>query len=940
MEGQPDYKSTLNLPKTAFPMKANLGQLEPRLLQEWEEKKLYEKMRKVFKDRPLFILHDGPPYANGHIHMGTALNKVLKDFIVKSRQMMGFNCPYIPGWDCHGLPIEHKVDQELGGKKKEMSPLEIRQRCRAYAEKYMSIQREEFKRLGVLGKWEKPYLTMDYKYQANIVREFGKFLLNGNVYRRKKPVYWCPHCQTALAEAEVEYADETSPSIFVKFRLISDITDKHPQLKDKTVFLVIWTTTPWTLPANLAIALNPEADYVAVEVESGEVFILAERLVPLCMADFDINNYKILAKIRPQALELKACQHPFLDRKSLIILADYVTLDTGTGCVHIAPGHGQEDYESGLKYNLDVYAPVNAEGKFTEDVPFFAREFVFTANKAIIEKLKEVNALLHEGEITHSYPHCWRCKKPVIFRATEQWFISVENNNLRKKALEAIDKVTWIPNWGKNRIRSMVEVRPDWCISRQRVWGVPITVFYCKKCGEILKDANVIEHVAQMVEREGADAWFKYEAKELLPAGVKCPACGATEFRKEMDILDVWFDSGVSHVAVLEKHPYWEDLRWPADLYLEGSDQHRGWFQSSLLTAVGTRGNPPYKSVLTHGFVVDGEGKKMSKSLGNVIYPEEVIKKYGAEILRMWVAASDYQDDIRLSQDILKQLAEAYRRIRNTARFLLGNLYDFNPEANFVPYANRPELDRWALHRLQRLISRLRKAYENYQFHLIYHGLHAFCVNDLSAFYLDILKDRLYTYLPDSQERRSAQSTLWEILEVMVRFMAPVLSFTAEEIWQYLAQLSPRKDSVFLSTFPEVKAEYQDKILAERWEKLLIIRREVTKALEQARRNKQIGHSLDAEVLILPPPSLETLLKAYEEELATIFIVSHVNIVKELSAEALESSEIEGLKVLVRPYSYSKCERCWQRKPSVGKDKEYPRLCSRCANVIRALQQD
>ncbi len=931
-----DYKDTLNLPKTKFSMRAHLNKLEPRLLKKWEETGLYQRMRQEFKDRPLFILHDGPPYANGHIHMGTALNKVLKDFIVKSRQMMGFNCPYVPGWDCHGLPIEHKVDQELEGKKKEMSPLEIRQRCRTYAEKFMHIQRQEFKRLGILGEWDKPYLTMDFKYQATIVREFGKFLLSGNVYRRKKPVYWCPQCQTALAEAEVEYADERSPSIFVKFKLITDITDKYPVLKDKDVYLVIWTTTPWTLPANLAIALNPEAEYVAVAAQN-EVYILAARLLHLCMSDFGIKNYEVLTEIVPQDLEKKECQHPFVDRKSLIILADYITLDTGTGCVHIAPGHGEEDYESGLKYGLDVYAPVDASGRFTEDIPFFAGEFVFTANAKIIEKLKEVNALLHLSEITHSYPHCWRCKKPIIFRATEQWFISVEKNNLRQKALEAIEKVKWIPSWGKNRIRSMVEVRPDWCISRQRVWGVPITVFYCERCGEILKDEAIIEHVAQIIEKEGADAWFKYDAKELLPEGTSCPVCRGTTFRKEMDILDVWFDSGVSHVAVLEKSPYWQDLRWPADLYLEGSDQHRGWFQSSLLTAVGTRERPPYEAVLTHGFVVDGQGRKMSKSLGNVIYPEEIIKQYGAEILRLWVAASNYQDDIHLSQDILKQLVEAYRRIRNTTRFLIGNLYDFDPKTDFVPYAERVEIDRWAAHRLQWLIKRLRQAYERYQFHLIYHSLHSFCVNDLSAFYLDVLKDRLYTSAPKSKERRAAQSTLWEILEVIVRFMAPVLSFTAEELWEHLSAWTPRKESVFLSTLPEPRSEYEDEALAERWERLLAVRKEVTRALELARQSKEIGHSLDAEVLIAAPKKLKKFLKEYEKELATIFIVSHCQVVDELGNDALAAEEIEGLKVLVRAYPYPKCERCWKRSPEVGKNEKYPELCARCVEVMEAL---
>jgi isoleucyl-tRNA synthetase len=936
MEEKTNYKASLNLPNTSFPMKASLNQREPQILKTWEKIGLYQKMRRVNKQKPIFILHDGPPYANGHIHMGTALNKVLKDFIIKSRQMMGFNCPYVPGWDCHGLPIEHKVDQELGEKKKKMTPLEIRKQCRVYAEKYVKIQREEFKRLGVVGQWNKPYLTMDYKYQATIFKEFCRFLLRGNVYQSKKPVYWCTHCQTALAEAEVEYKDIKTPSIFVKFPLMSELTPLFPQFKNKPIFIVIWTTTPWTLLANLAVALNPKADYAAVETDNGEVFILAERLVPLCMEKFGVKTYKILATITPNLLEKKGCQHPFIKRKSLIILADYVNLDTGTGCVHIAPGHGQEDYESSLKYELEVYAPVDERGYFTKDVPFFAGQFVFEADKSINKKLKEIGALIKEEEIFHSYPHCWRCKKPVIFRATKQWFISIDKNDLRQRAMLAIEAIKWIPIWGKNRIRSMIEARPDWCISRQRVWGVPIALFYCEGCGEVLTDKITLKHIAQLIEKQGADIWFKYETKDLLPPNSRCPACGHKTFIKEMDILDVWFDSGVSHIAVLEEHHYWPELHWPADLYLEGSDQHRGWFQSSLLTSIGTRDNHPYKAVLTHGFVVDGEGRKMSKSLGNVIYPKEIINQYGAEILRLWVAASDYQDDIRLCQDILKQLTEAYRRIRNTARFLLGNLYDFNPEKAFLPYKDRLELDRWALYRLQYLIGRINYAYENYKFHLVYHELHNFCVNDLSAFYLDVLKDRLYTSLPKSLERRSAQSSIWEILEVLIRLMAPILSFTAEEIWHYLPKIKGRKESVFLTSLPKVRKEYQDEALVKRWEILLAIRGEVTKTLEKARREKKIGHSLDAEINISTSPALKAILDIYIKDLATLFIVSRVSITDTLAETSFKSETLPELKIEVKTYNYPKCERCWQRQPSVGKDKAYPELCSRCVAVTLA----
>lgn len=932
-----DYKDTLNLPHTSFPMKANLTQIEPKILKMWEDNNLYQLMQETFRGNPLFILHDGPPYANGHIHMGTALNKILKDFVVKSRQMMGFHCPYVPGWDCHGLPIEHQVDKLLGKKKGEMDKLAIRRHCRSYAEKYVNIQCEEFKRLGVSGDWKRPYLTMDPKYQATIVREFGKFLLDGSVYRSKKPVYWCPHCKTALAEAEVEYKEQRAPSIFVKFPLISKISDKYPVLKGNQIYVVIWTTTPWTLISNLAIALNPEFDYVAVRV-NGEVLILSERLCSLCMEDFGYKDYKILTKISPKYLKGKRCKHPFIDRKSIIILASYVTLEAGTGCVHIAPGHGQEDYESGLSYNLEIYSPVDDNGCFTEDVPFFAGKFVFDANPLINEKLKEVGALIKEDTIVHSYPHCWRCKQPVILRATEQWFISVEKKRLRKNALEAIEKIKWFPQRGKERMEAMLAQRPDWCISRQRVWGVPITIFYCKNCGNFVVNKEIIDYVASLIEREGADCWFMYDAKELLPPNTTCPHCGGTEFDKESDILDVWFDSGVSHIAILEEHPYWQDLSWPADLYLEGSDQHRGWFQSSLLTSIGIKGKPPYKAVLTHGFVVDEQGKKMSKSLGNVIYPKDIIDKYGAEILRLWVAASDYQDDIKLSSRILNQLTDGYRKIRNTLRFILGNLYDFKPESHFVPYERRQEIDRYILHCLQCLITRIRKAYKNYQFHIVYHSLHNFCTVDLSAFYLDIIKDRLYTFYPDSIERRAAQTTLWELIEVIVRLMAPILAFTAEEIWQCLPYIEGWPKSVHLTKFPDVKPEYEDEDLERRWRELLAIRSEVNRALERARRNKLIGHSLDAEVIIQPSLTSKSILERYLKDLATIFIVSHVQLVDKLSEVTLESEHIPNLKIFVRPYDFPKCSRCWQHHPSVGKDPEYPMLCERCQQVMRLLK--
>ncbi|MBW2021889.1 MAG: isoleucine--tRNA ligase [Deltaproteobacteria bacterium] len=931
-----DYKQTLNLPKTEFPMKANLVKKEPQILKKWEEINLYDKIREVSKGRPKYMLHDGPPYANGHIHMGTAFNKILKDIIIKSKQMAGYDSPYVPGWDCHGLPIEHKVDKELGAKKAQMSQVEIRQYCRKYAQKYLDIQREEFKRLGVLGEWERPYLTMNYPYEATIVREFGKFALNGSLVRSKKPIYWCVYCKTALAEAEVEYGDHTSPSIYVKFPMISDLGEQFPRLKGKNVSVLIWTTTPWTLPANLAIALHPEYDYVAVQTQEHGVLILAEGLLYLCMDTFGIREFKILATFKGKELENLEARHPLYDRPSLLVLAPYVTLDAGTGCVHTAPGHGREDYETGLEYKLDTYSPVDDEGRFTSDVGFFAGQQVFEANEAVNKKLEEMGALVKQEDITHEYPHCWRCKEPVIFRSTEQWFISMEKNDLRKKTLQAINQVNWIPSWGRDRIYSMIENRPDWCISRQRAWGVPITVFFCKACNEVLISQEIIDHVSKMVEESGADIWFMEPEERLLPPGTKCPKCGSNQFRKETDILDVWFDSGVSYAAVMEKRDYLES---PADLYLEGSDQHRGWFHSSLLCSVGTRGIAPYKSVLTHGFVVDGEGKAMHKSAGNVIAPDELIQKYGAEILRLWVAGEDYTDNIRLSQEILQRLTEAYRRIRNTCRYLLGNLDDFVPETDSVPYSQMQELDRWVLNRLQELSSRVLAAYERFEFHIVYHNLHNFCVLDLSSFYLDIIKDRLYTSPRTSLERRSAQTAMNEILETLVRLMAPVLSFTAEEIWQHMKGKN-RSQSVHLECFIPLRNEYKDPELAARWETIISVRKEVTKALEQARKNKQIGHSLDASVELGLANELMEKLTPYKDELRSIFIVSSVRLLPlEKLQDAVDSEMVSGLRIKVSASTEPKCERCWVHDPSIGLSKEHPTLCQRCVGALARIEE-
>jgi len=929
-----DYKQTLNLPKTPFPMKANLVNKEPRILQRWEELDLYSLLRQTSEGRKRFMLHDGPPYANGHIHMGTAFNKILKDIIIKSKQMAGFDAPYVPGWDCHGLPIEHKVDTELGPRKKEMTLEAFRRYCRDYARKYIDIQRDEFKRLGVLGEWDRPYLTMNYPYEATIVREFGKFALSGSLVRSKKPIYWCISCKTALAEAEVEYGEHTSPSIFVKFPMISDLTESHPALKGKEVSVVIWTTTPWTLPANLAIALHPDLGYVAAHTGDNQVMILAEGLLDLCMDTFGIASYEVLARFKATELEHLQARHPLYDRPSVIVLAPYVTLEAGTGCVHTAPGHGREDYETGLEYDLEVYSPVDDAGCFTPDVEFFAGLNVFEANKVVNQKLEEVGALILEQDITHEYPHCWRCKQPVVFRSTEQWFIPMEKNHLRQKALEAINRVNWIPSWGRDRIYGMIATRPDWCISRQRAWGVPITIFTCKDCNGVVVSREIIDHVAGMVETSGADVWFTKSEQELVPPGTRCPHCGSERFRKETDILDVWFDSGVSYAAVMENRDY---LDSPSDLYLEGSDQHRGWFHSSLLCSVGTRNEAPYKGVLTHGFVVDGSGKAMHKSAGNVIAPEDLIRDYGAEILRLWVAGEDYRDNIRLSKEILQRLTEAYRRIRNTCRYLLGNLCDFHPEQDRIPYRDMEELDRWALNRLQELSRRVLRAYEHFEFHLVFHSLHNFCVLDLSAFYLDIIKDRLYTSPLRSTPRRSAQTAMHEILEVLVRLMAPILSFTADEIWQHMG--GDRPPSVHAGVFIPVQESYQDPELAARWEDILAVRKEVTKALERARKNKEIGHSLDSSVTLGLSPRLQEKLLPYRDHLRSIFIVSSVNLEDLDRMEGGEDSEtMSGVRLKISPSADPKCERCWVHDPTVGEDGAHPTVCKRCVQAMAEME--
>ncbi|MBI5739224.1 MAG: isoleucine--tRNA ligase [Nitrospirae bacterium] len=932
-----DYKDTLNLPGTSFPMKANLAQKEIEMLAFWQDNETYREMQKKDRNKS-YILHDGPPYANGNIHLGHSLNKVLKDMIVKYRSMKGFYAPYVPGWDCHGLPIEHQVDKNLGPKKDGTSITEKRRLCREYASKYVDIQREEFKRLGVFGDWTDPYITMAFSYEASIVRELFRFVQNGSVYKGKKPVHWCPTCVTALAEAEVEYADKESPSIYVKFRVVDPLGKFTPDPVLGT-FLVIWTTTPWTLPANLALALHPELIYRLVKTPAGEL-ILARDLIKDCMDKFGYNenDYTVTDGAWTGAeLEGIACRHPWIEREVRTITGEHVTLEQGTGVVHTAPGHGEEDFEMGLKYGLDVYAPVNSKGCFTEEVEGFSGLHVFKANPEIINKIKLVGALLGSPQnITNSYPHCWRCKRPVIFRATEQWFISMEKNDLRQRALEEINKTEWIPSWGRDRIYGMVSNRPDWCISRQRAWGVPIALFRCKKCREFVTDKTVMDKIEMEFRTNGADIWFEKNEAELLPENYECPKCGFREFSKETDILDVWFDSGVSHAAVMEAD---QRLTSPADLYLEGSDQHRGWFQSSLLSSVGTRGVAPYKGVLTHGFVVDGQGKKMSKSLGNVISPQEITKKHGAEILRLWTSSADYREDMRISNEIIARLVEAYRKIRNTCRFLLGNINDLDPseaEPANLKKEDLLEIDRLALSLLQGLIDKVNSAYATFAFHEVYHSIYRFCITDMSAFYLDILKDRLYTFRADSKERRSAQVVLRNILISLTKLIAPILSFTAEEIWLHIP--GGRGKSVFLSSFPEVDPLWIDKELEKKWDMLSRIRNDVNKALEIKRQEKLIGNALEAKVTLFAGESFYSLLKEYDNFLPTLFIVSSTEVLKDMTEpeNTYQGVEVEGISIQVEKADGSKCQRCWNWDLSVGTSENHPELCRKCREAISA----
>jgi len=923
-----DYGNTLNLPKTDFPMRGNLPQREPEILQSWEQSDIYHLVQQHNSGKPKFILHDGPPYANGHIHLGHTLNKVLKDIVVKFHSMTGYDTPYVPGWDTHGLPIEQQAIKSLGLNRHAVSAVEFRQKCKEYALGFVDIQREEFKRLGVRADWDHPYVTLMPHFEARQIGVFGEMAKRGFIYKGLKPVYWCATCETALAEAEVEYADKKSPSIYVKF----PVRDGKGILPEANTYVVIWTTTPWTLLANMAISLHPDYEYILLELD-GQKMLIAKELKAAFLKETGLTEGNIAGQYKGKELEGIVCGHPFIDRESPLILGDHVTLEAGTGCVHTAPGHGHEDYLVGLKYNLPILSPVNGQGRFTEEAGKFAGQLYHEANAGVLDTLRETDALIKAGQISHQYPHCWRCKQPVFFRATEQWFASIDG--FRQTALEEIDRVRWIPAWGRDRIHNMVANRGDWCISRQRTWGVPIPIFYCQACNKEIVNDETISRLQELIREHGSDVWFAREAAELIPPGLTCPDCGGTEFTKETDIMDVWFDSGSSHLAVLDEPSIWPDLTWPADLYLEGSDQHRGWFNSSLSTSVAVRGQAPYRAVLTHGFLVDENGRKMSKSLGNVVDPLKVIKQMGADILRLWVSSADYRSDLAVSPNILKQLTEAYRKIRNTCRFILGNLYDFKPDQDSVSYEQMSELDRYAMLKLQRLIDRVLESYRNYEFHVVYHAIHHFCTVDLSNQYLDIIKDRLYCEQADAVQRRSAQTVMYQSLHALVRLLAPILTFTTEEMWNYVPKGADAPASVQLTDMPKPDDRYMDAALEEKWGQLMKLRGLVTRALEKARQEKVIGNALEAMVHLYADDSTE-LIKQYQAELAVLFIVSGVTVhaFAERTAGAVESDEIPGLAVGVSRAAGTKCSRCWMYHEQVGQDDAHPETCPRCAAVL------
>lgn len=953
-----DYSKTLHLPETEFPMRGNLPKKEPGFVEFWQQNHLYEKRieKRKKEGAPTFVLHDGPPYANGKIHIGHALNKTLKDIIVRYHHMAGNEAIYVPGWDTHGLPIEYAVLKDSGEDRTNMTPLELRRKCLAYAKKWIEIQKEDFIRMGVVGDFAHRYVTFDPHLEAKELEVFGEMANKGYIYKGKKAVYWCTHCETALAEAEIEYKDRKSPSIYVKYPMI-DVHGLQPEGVDPSkVFAVIWTTTPWTIPASCYISVNPKFTYVWVHNKAAdEYYLMNKELAPASLSDCKVEDYEFVGReMLGSELDLAKFEHPLAhfapetygDRTIYVLEGNHVTLDAGTGCVHTAPGHGVDDfevyktYENAGKLHQPIVCPVDEKGHMTAEAgEFLVGKTIWEAEGPVISTLAHEGRLLGKKSLHHQYAHCWRCKQPVIYRATDQWFASI--NDFRDKALKAVDDTRFIPSWGHDRLYNMIRDRQDWCISRQRSWGVPIPAFYCDDCGKWIITPETMKKVEEIVEKEGTDAWWAHSAEELLPEGFKCPHCGGTHFHKEKDIMDVWFDSGSTWNGVL-RYPHeesWKDMSYPCDLYLEGSDQHRGWFHSSLLTSVAVNGHAPYKAVLTHGFTMDGEGRKMSKSVGNVVAPQDVINKYGADVMRLWISSVDYQGDVRLSDKIVKSMSDVYRKIRNTFRYLLGNLSDFDPKTDSVAYADMEELDRWALLRMEQVKETVLKAYDDYEFHVMYHAVHNFCTVDLSAIYLDILKDRLYTEKADSKLRRSAQTAMYEILTTLVRLVAPVLCFTSEEVWQALPNKEEREWSVHMSDMPKVNEAYLDKALDEKWKKRLAVRSVAMKALEEARQAKVIGHPLDAEVTVYADGEAYDIVKAMEKELADFLLVSQTHIVSGTAAapENAASNEEGTVKASVAVCTLAKCERCWKRSADVDADPKHPGVCARCAHVLTEM---
>lgn len=953
-----DYSKTLHLPETEFPMRGNLPKKEPGFVEFWQQNHLYEKRieKRKKEGAPTFVLHDGPPYANGKIHIGHALNKTLKDIIVRYHHMAGNETIYVPGWDTHGLPIEYAVLKDSGEDRANMTPLELRRKCLAYAKKWIEIQKEDFIRMGVVGDFAHRYVTFDPHLEAKELEVFGEMANKGYIYKGKKAVYWCTHCETALAEAEIEYKDRKSPSIYVKYPMI-DVHGLQPEGVDPSkVFAVIWTTTPWTIPASCYISVNPKFTYVWVHNKAAdEYYLMNKELAPASLSDCKVEDYEFVGReMLGSELDLAKFEHPLAhfapetygDRTIYVLEGNHVTLDAGTGCVHTAPGHGVDDfevyktYENAGKLHQPIICPVDEKGHMTAEAgEFLVGKTIWEAEGPVISTLAHEGRLLGKKSLHHQYAHCWRCKQPVIYRATDQWFASI--NDFRDKALKAVDDTRFIPSWGHDRLYNMIRDRQDWCISRQRSWGVPIPAFYCDDCGKWIITPETMKKVEEIVEKEGTDAWWAHSAEELLPEGFKCPHCGGTHFHKEKDIMDVWFDSGSTWNGVL-RYPHeesWKDMSYPCDLYLEGSDQHRGWFHSSLLTSVAVNGHAPYKAVLTHGFTMDGEGRKMSKSVGNVVAPQDVINKYGADVMRLWISSVDYQGDVRLSDKIVKSMSDVYRKIRNTFRYLLGNLSDFDPKTDSVAYADMEELDRWALLRMEQVKETVLKAYDDYEFHVMYHAVHNFCTVDLSAIYLDILKDRLYTEKADSKLRRSAQTAMYEILTTLVRLVAPVLCFTSEEVWQALPNKEEREWSVHMSDMPKVNEAYLDKALDEKWKKRLAVRSVAMKALEEARQAKVIGHPLDAEVTVYADGEAYDIVKAMEKELADFLLVSQTHIVSGTAAapENAASNEEGTVKASVAVCTLAKCERCWKRSADVDADPKHPGVCARCAHVLTEM---